>query len=193
MRTVITTIAFLFVSLAPATDAIAQSKSMTDIGVPGSARCDQIGDSLLAEFLSDPESKFCIGKHLDVQLGGFVRLDLIHDFDPIGDRYEFVTTSIPTDGSSGQRTTVSARQSRFNLDVNHRGNSLRLFAEGDFFGDGGDFRLRHAYGEFRGVMIGQNWSTFQDESIIPATLDYEGPVGMGLCQTAPAEVDHVTE
>jgi hypothetical protein len=27
-------------------------------------------------------------------------------------------------------------------------------------------------------MIGQNWSTFQDESIIPATLDYEGPVGM---------------
>ena len=38
--------------------------------------------------------------------------------------------------------------------------------------------MRHAHGEFRGVMVGQNWSTFQDESIIPATLDYEGPVGM---------------
>jgi hypothetical protein len=89
-----------------------------------------------------------------------------------------VTTSIPTDGSAGQRTTVSARQTRFNLDVLHTGNSLHLFAEGDFFGHGGDFRLRHAYGEFHGVMIGQNWSTFQDNSIIPATLDYEGPVGM---------------
>jgi hypothetical protein len=27
-------------------------------------------------------------------------------------------------------------------------------------------------------MVGQNWSAFQDESIIPNTLDYEGPVGM---------------
>jgi hypothetical protein len=26
--------------------------------------------------------------------------------------------------------------------------------------------------------VGQNWSAFQDESIIPNTLDYEGPVGM---------------
>lgn len=178
MRTVITTIAILVASLVPATDAFAQSKPITDIGAPGSACCDQIGDSLLAGFFSDHESKFCVGKHLEFQLGGFARLDLIHDFHPIGDRYEFVTTSIPTDGSTGQRTTVSARQTRFNLDVLHAGNSLHLFAEGDFFGDGGDFRLRHAYGELHGVMIGQNWSTFQDASIMPATLDYEGPVGM---------------
>lgn len=146
MRTVITTIAFLFVSLVPATDAIAQSTPVTDIAAPRLACCDPIGEPLLSEFLSDSEIKFCIGKHLEVQLGGFARLDLIHDFDPIGDRYEFVTTSIPTDGSTGQRTTVSARQTRFNLDVLHTGDSLHLFAEGDFFGDGGDFRLRHAYG-----------------------------------------------
>jgi hypothetical protein len=105
-------------------------------------------------------------------------LDVIHDFDAIGDRYEFLTTSIPTDGSAGSRTTVSARQTRFNLDVRHANDSLRLFAEGDFFGPGGDFRLRHAYGEYHGIMVGQNWSAFQDESIIPNTLDYEGPVGM---------------
>ena len=174
MRTVITAIAILFASHAPASNASAQCKPMTDIATPRSACCDQMGDRPLAGFLSKPESAFCIGKHLEFPLGGFARLDLIHDFDPIGDRYEFVTTSIPTDESTGQRTTVSARQTRFNLDVLHSGNSLHLFAEGDFFGDGGDFRLRHTYGEFRGAMVGQNWSTFQDTSIIPATLDYEG-------------------
>jgi hypothetical protein len=113
-----------------------------------------------------------------VKAGGFARVNLIHDSDAIGDRYEFVTTSIPTDGSTGSRTTVSARQTRFNLDLLHSQSSLHVFAEGDFFGDRGDFRLRHAYGEFDGLTIGQTWSTFQDQSIIPNTLDYEGPVGM---------------
>ena len=130
------------------------------------------------ESLHCPPLAFSLGRSFHGRVGGFARLDVIHDFDAMGDRYEFLTTSIPTDGSTGSRTTVSARQTRFNLDVHHANESLRLFAEGDFFGPGGGFRLRHAYGEFHGVMVGQNWSAFQDESIIPNTLDYEGPVGM---------------
>jgi hypothetical protein len=121
---------------------------------------------------------FHIGKAFRAEVGGFARLDLIRDFDAIGDRYEFLTTSIPTDGRHDSRSTISARQSRLNLDVTHSRSSLRVSAEGDFFGAGGDFRLRHAYVEFDGLMIGQNWSAFQDELIIPNTLDYEGPVGM---------------
>jgi hypothetical protein len=103
---------------------------------------------------------------------------VIHDFDAIGDRYEFLATSIPTDGSQGRATTISARQTRFNLDIFQDNQAIRFFAEGDFFGEGGDFRLRHGFVEYRGLILGQNWSTFQDESIIPSTLDYEGPVGL---------------
>jgi hypothetical protein len=145
--------------------------------VASNVGCDQ-SDCCTVELLRHPPLSFSLGRAFHGRVGGFARLDVIHDFDAIGDRYEFLTTSIPTDGSTGSRTTVSARQTRFNLDVHHANDSLRLFAEGDFFGPGGDFRLRHAYGEFHGLMVGQNWSAFQDESIIPNTLDYEGPVGM---------------
>jgi len=145
--------------------------------VASNVGCDQ-SDRCTVELLRHPPLSFSLGRAFHGRVGGFARLDVIHDFDAMGDRYEFLTTSIPTDGSTGSRTTVSARQTRFNLDVHHANESLRLFAEGDFFGPGGGFRLRHAYGEYHGVMVGQNWSAFQDESIIPNTLDYEGPVGM---------------
>jgi hypothetical protein len=153
------------------------TSSTKSTSVASEHRCDESARCLL-ELLRCPPLTFSLGQSFHASVGGFARLDLIHDFDPIGDRYEFVTTSIPTDGSAGSETTVSARQTRFNLDVHHANDSLRLFAEGDFFGPGGDFRLRHGYGEFHGLMVGQNWSAFQDESIIPNTLDYEGPVGM---------------
>jgi len=145
--------------------------------VASNVGCDQ-SDRCTVELLRHPPLSFSLGRAFHGRVGGFARLDVIHDFDAMGDRYEFLTTSIPTDGRTGSRTTVSARQTRFNLDVQHANESLRLFAEGDFFGPVGDFRLRHAYGEFHGLMVGQNWSAFQDESIIPNTLDYEGPVGM---------------
>ena len=128
------------------------------------------------------------GRTVRVKANGFARLGPNSRFDAIGDRYEFVTTSIPTDGRSGSGSTFSARQTRFNLDILDSRSTLHVFAEGDFFGERGDFRLRHAYGEFHGLMIGQNWSTFQDESIIPTTLDYEGPVGMVFVRTPQARL-----
>lgn len=131
---------------------------------------------------------FQLRRTVRVKAGGFARLDVLHDCDAIGDRYEFVTTSIPTDGRIGSKSTFSARQTRFNLDILDSRSTLHVFAEGDFFGERGDFRLRHAYGEFHGLMIGQNWSTFQDESIIPTTLDYEGPVGMVFARTPQARL-----
>jgi len=39
------------------------------------------------------------------------------------------------------------------------------------------FRVRHAYGQFAGLLVGQTWSTFMDVDNSPETLDYNGPIG----------------
>jgi len=39
------------------------------------------------------------------------------------------------------------------------------------------FRVRHAYGQFGGLLVGQTWSTFMDVDNFPETVDYNGPVG----------------
>ena len=39
------------------------------------------------------------------------------------------------------------------------------------------FRIRHLFGQFGGLLIGQTWSTFQDVDNFPETVDFNGPVG----------------
>ncbi|HYD96831.1 MAG TPA: DcaP family trimeric outer membrane transporter [Noviherbaspirillum sp.] len=40
-----------------------------------------------------------------------------------------------------------------------------------------NFRLRHAYGQFGGLLAGQTWSTFMDLDSLPETVDFNGPIG----------------
>ncbi len=117
------------------------------------------------------------GTDMTIKLGGYVKLDAIHDFDEIGNEYKFATQTIAVPGGSEPRTTFHARETRINLDVRrpfgqHEG---RVFIEGDFFGDGNTFELRHAYGEVGGLLAGQTWTTYMDLSSRPHTLDFEGP------------------
>jgi hypothetical protein len=51
---------------------------------------------------------------------------------------------------------------------------MRAFIEGDFAGDGRLFRLRHAYGQWKSLVIGQTWSTFADPEAEPDGIDSEG-------------------
>ena len=131
-----------------------------------------------------PKSIRIPGTDLSLGIGGYVKVDFIQDFSAIGNVYEFKANTIPADGTaaaaqSGQ-TTIHARETRFNLDVRSDGSGghhFRAFVEGDFFGDDNSFRLRHAYGEFGAILGGQTWSTFQDISARPLTVDFEGPDG----------------
>ena len=54
-----------------------------------------------------------------------------------------------------------------------------VYVESDFRG-GQDygFRLRQAYVNARGFLVGQTWSTFVDPAAAPPTIDYEGPNGV---------------
>ncbi len=112
------------------------------------------------------------------KFGGYVKLDFIHDFNPIASPDFFDVSKIPTDGSKGQSSHLHAKETRLNLDVrtDTKVGELRAFVETDFYGTNGGLRLRHAFLEIDGKWLaGQWWSNFMDESMIPNTLDFEKP------------------
>lgn len=125
-----------------------------------------------------PKSIAIPGTDASFTIGGYAKVDFIQDFDSIGNVYDFQTSSIPVEGTAGAdlagQTTIHARETRVNLEV-RAAKKFRAFVEGDFYGDKNAFRLRHAYGEFGRLLGGQTWSTFQDISARPLTVDFEGP------------------
>ena len=77
----------------------------------------------------------------------------------------------------GQGAAATYRDaSRFNFDLRTPSGvgAMRAFMEGDFAGSGRPFRLRHAYGQWRRLLIGQTWSTFADPEAEPDGTDFEG-------------------
>jgi hypothetical protein len=109
-----------------------------------------------------------------------VRTTGVATFGALGTEDRFVTSSIPVAGSeeAGKepRFVLTAIPSRFNLDLRTPTGvgAMRAFIEGDFAGDGRAFRLRHAYGQWKGLLIGQTWSTFADPEAEPDGIDFEG-------------------
>lgn len=123
-----------------------------------------------------------------MKIGGYVKFDLIHDFNPIGSPDYFDITTIPTDGSKGETTHMHAKETRLFLDFRSPSKigELRAYVEGDFYGTNGAFRLRHAFIEMNNGkwLAGQWWSNFMDENIIPATLDFEKPAAYAFARHA---------
>ena len=112
------------------------------------------------------------------KVGGYVKADLIHDFNPIASPDFFDVTKIPTDGSKGQTTHFNVKETRLLADVRtpSKVGEIRGYFEGDFYGSSGAFRIRHAFVEINDKwLVGQYWSNFMDEDIIPNTLDFEKP------------------
>jgi hypothetical protein len=130
---------------------------------------------------------------------GFVRLDGIFDFDPIGSTDDFVTATIPVPQGRGQNTVLTPRASRLGWETY---TPTPLFdwtvytrLETDFFngntsGVFGSFplRLRFAYADFGPFRIGQAPSVFMDYDVFPNVIDYEGPPGMILMRQPIARV-----
>jgi hypothetical protein len=129
-----------------------------------------------------PGSMHIPGSDAALRIGGRVRMTSINSFDPIGTDDKFVASSIPVEGSEaaskGDRTTYTASPSQYNFDLRTPTGvgAMRAFLEGDFAGSGSGnlFRLRHAYGQWRKLTIGQTWSTFSDPEAQPDGIDFEG-------------------
>jgi hypothetical protein len=123
--------------------------------------------------------------NIQFKIGGYVKLDLIHDFNPINSPDFFDVSKIPTDGSEGVSTHLNVKETRLDVDVKSptKIGEIRTYVEGDFYGTGGVFRLRHAFLEINNRwLVGQWWSNFMDESIIPNTLDFEKPAAYAFAR-----------
>ncbi|MGO1233965.1 MAG: DcaP family trimeric outer membrane transporter, partial [Marinobacter sp.] len=58
---------------------------------------------------------------------------------------------------------------------------VKMVVEGDFRGSGGgELRLRHAYGEYNGILAGQTWSNFNSFAGFTSTLDFDSVSAAGL-------------
>jgi hypothetical protein len=120
------------------------------------------------------------GTDVGLRIGGLVRATAVNTFGPLGTEDRFVTSSIPVAGSElagkESRFVLTAIPSRFSLDLRTPTGvgAMRAFIEGDFAGDSRAFRLRHAYGQWKGWLFGQTWSTFADPEAEPDGIDFEG-------------------
>jgi len=120
------------------------------------------------------------GTDAAMKIGGLVWTSLIQTFSPLGSDTQFLTWSIPAKGTEqagqGPRLSLGAKPSKFNIDVRAPTElgEMRAFIEGDFNGTNGAFRLRHAYGQYSRLLIGQTWSTFSDPFADHEDIDFEG-------------------
>ena len=105
---------------------------------------------------------------------------LVRNLGALGTEDRFVTSSIPIagtpDASKDSRTTLTASASRMETDFRTPTpvGQLRAFVSGDFAGSNRTYRLRHAFGQWRGFLVGQTWSAFSDPEAEPDGLDFEG-------------------
>ncbi|MES2673317.1 MAG: DcaP family trimeric outer membrane transporter [Pseudomonadota bacterium] len=134
-----------------------------------------------------------------VTYGGYVKLDAIASSYNGGslpngnfNRDFYVPSLIPVSGAEANTTfDMHARQTRFNLGTSSTidGVALKTFIEMDFqatpIGDdrvtnGYAPELRLAYISYGNWMFGQNWSTFQNISTLPDTVDFIGNTDGGI-------------
>lgn len=114
-----------------------------------------------------------------LRFGGYAKLDWIFDFDDVGDDFQFDPRVIPLDGEDNPQLTLHTKQTRLNISYDHDTDfgPLTFFVEGDFFGQNGSFRLRHAYGQWDNWLAGNTWSTLVDIDSAIETLDIAGADG----------------
>ncbi|RZI43180.1 hypothetical protein EGT07_10060 [Herbaspirillum sp. HC18] len=142
-----------------------------------------------------------------VRIYGVAELNYVHEFkgDNSDIDYASFLPYVPLKGSPEAnrkgRDYMHARTSRIGLEAATPSpyGPLAVKIEGDFNNDprtgnsavygtigniftqqatnSYDFRLRHAYGQVGGLLIGQTWSTFMDVDSLPETIDFNGPIG----------------
>ncbi len=119
------------------------------------------------------------GQKFQFGIGGFARLNGVFDLNGLQDMNDFIVYEIPVgpENNYQERLSLGASQSRLFTELlgKTKYGPVRVYFEADFYGNNNTFRLRHAYGQFKGFLFGQTWSTFMDLDASPNTIDFEGP------------------
>jgi len=145
--------------------------------------------STLMGMESFPGSFRVPGTNAAIKFGGFVKMSLVKNFDPLLSTDRFIVGSIPVGDDLAaveEEISLTANQSRFNIDMREDSSlgRFRAFIEGDFAGENETFRLRHAYGQFGDILAGKTWTTFYDPQAAPEEVDFEGINGQSLGRQA---------
>ena len=132
------------------------------------------------------------GSETSIRLYGNAEAHLIHDVGRTGPSDNFtdlmfqpVSSELLVNPALGQKgkTRLTAQTSRFGFETSTptSAGSFNTRVEADFYaygsGNRNRLRLRHAYGEYGGFLVGQTWSTFMDLDNLPETVDYNGAIG----------------
>jgi DcaP outer membrane protein len=141
------------------------------------------------------------GTNTTLKLNGYVQFDATFDVSGrIGDIENWDWASIvaaqPLDGTAdGEKVGqlyFTARTTRVGLSTTTPtdAGAVGTRIEGDFNGPNGFqgqtftnsvvFRLRHAYGTFGNLLVGQTWTNFLDLASYPDTVDFNGPGSIAL-------------
>ncbi|WP_158979313.1 DcaP family trimeric outer membrane transporter [Cellulophaga sp. L1A9] len=124
-------------------------------------------------------------KKIALDFIGYVKLIGGLDLGNIQNTSEFYPSKIPiypTLREEKPRSFLDARQTRLAVDGEYEisdSNKMHLYVEIDFFNTEAETsfvpHLRHAYGEYKGFLIGQTWSTMKNGAAFPVQVDFEGP------------------
>lgn len=133
------------------------------------------------------------GSETSLHIYGYAEAHAIHDFKQSSPSDNFTDlTYQPLDNAGGQtgKTKFTAQTSRFGFETSTPTShgSFNTKIEADFYsygpGNRNRLRLRQAYGEYGGWLIGQTWSTFMDLDDLPETVDFNGPIGAPFSRRA---------
>ena len=152
-----------------------------------SIKYSQESESTTYDIKSFPGSLPIPGTSAAIKFGGFVKMNVVESYDPIGTNDRFIVGSIPVPQTSGpNNAALTVSQSRLNIEMRDttKYGPVRAFLEADFAGDGDTFRLRHAFGQYKSFLIGKTWSTFMDTRSRTEDLDFEGINGQILLRQA---------
>ena len=124
--------------------------------------------------------------NMQLRILGSVRYLVVFDNNVLNSKNGFNTIEIPTPGINQNLPNFynGLDQTRLGFEVTRKTDHGNVFIrlETDFAGSNG-FRIRHAYGQIRGFLLGQTWSLFSHINALPSIVDSNGPTGAVVART----------
>ena len=135
---------------------------------------------------------------IEAQVYGYAQLTSTYDMNEdisaaalngsFGNLGDDPTTAANEDDIEGH-FAATANQSRVGVSATHP-EGVNVKVEGDFYT--GDFRLRHAYGEYNGILAGQTWSNYSSFVGNTSILDFNAAAATAGRQLRNAQLRYTT-
>lgn len=155
-----------------------------------------VAAGLAAPLVATAADGIAVTSDSNIKFYGFIRADATRDLKgsngDAGDWGSFLQTQ-PIDGSAAASkhgdTYITARGSRLGLAGKLANGEVNFKLEGDFNGTTAEsgrpgqlgtnstgFRIRHAYVQYGGWLVGQSWSNFEDLPSLVETVQFNPPL-----------------